>query len=113
MIERGCGAAPDALECHVFDQPLCNAHVGKSVHLIQDNLVAGGVKRMQSALRKRCVLMGNAAVGKKCLFITLVGLNPTTKVSFRCLSAPPNVSQSLSVPQYSGPAAPFIPRRLC
>jgi hypothetical protein len=57
--------------------------------------------------------VGNAAVGKKCLFITLVGLNPTTKVSFRCLSAPPNVSQSLSVPQYSGPGAPFIPRRLC
>lgn len=53
MIERGCGAAPDALECHVFDQPLCNAHVGKSVHLIQDNLVAGGVKRMQSALRQK------------------------------------------------------------
>ena len=54
-MEGGCGAVPDALERHVFDQPLRDAHVGKSVHLIKNNLVAGGTERENSSVRGKDV----------------------------------------------------------
>ncbi len=54
-MEGGCGAEPDALERHVFDQPLRDTHVGKSVHLIQDNLVARGRQKDAQRLAPKTI----------------------------------------------------------